>query len=164
MTGALWSIPDSRDRLMARSVCGQKQVWGSGCTCRLSIHQTCKLLQGMAEGMLGDPKLEVADVAAATLSGMLKVAPDAAAAATRARFLDAASVASSSRRNARRRGASSAGEQALPSGCLTACQHVCNLLGVAFCETPSGGCSAVQAAGAVSSAWASLAAVGNDCR
>lgn len=67
------------------------------------------LLQGMAEGMLGDPKLEVADVASATLSGMLKVAPDAAAAADRVRFLDAASVASSSRRKARRRGASSAG-------------------------------------------------------
>lgn len=63
----------------------------------------------MAEGMLADPKLEVANVAAATLSGMLKAAPAEAAAATRARFLDAANVATSSKRKARRRGASSAG-------------------------------------------------------
>lgn len=79
--------------------------------------------QAMAEGMLGDGKLEVAGVAAATLSGMLKVAPPAEAAATRARFLDAATAATSSRKQARRRGASSAGAkrplQIPHAGCAT---------------------------------------------
>ncbi len=65
--------------------------------------------QDMAEGMLTDGKLEVADVAAAMLSGLLKGAPPPAAAAARKRFLDAASTATKSRRKARRRGASSAG-------------------------------------------------------
>lgn len=67
------------------------------------------LLQDMAEGMLGDGKLEVAEVAAATLSGLLKGAQPPAAAAARKRFLDAASVATNSQRKARRRGASAAG-------------------------------------------------------
>ena len=89
-----------------------------------------------------DPKLEVADVAAATLSGMLKVAPDAAAAATRGRFLDAAGAASSSRRKARRRGASSAGEKALnPGNCRSFLLHTCHPLWHSSGWQPLGGCN-----------------------
>jgi hypothetical protein len=104
-------------------------------------------LQGMAEGMLGDPKLEVADVASATLSGMLKVAPDSTAAATRARFLDAASVASTSRRKARRRGASSAGGAVLhPEGYRIVLLHIYHSLWRRSGYDSLGGCNWIQVA------------------
>ena len=66
--------------------------------------------QGMAEGMLGDGKLEVADVAAATLSGLLKALSPVSAAASRKRYLDAAGAGASKRRRAKQRGAAQTGK------------------------------------------------------
>lgn len=59
--------------------------------------------QDLAERMLGDPKMEVADVAAATLSGFLRAAPPAAAAAARARYMAAVQDGMASHRLKRRR-------------------------------------------------------------
>ena len=72
--------------------------------------------QGMAEGMLGDGKLEVADVAAATLSGLLKASSPVAAAASRTRYLDAAGAGASERRRAKQLGAARAGKALSQSG------------------------------------------------
>lgn len=59
--------------------------------------------QDLAERMLGDSKVEVADLAAATLSGFLRAAPPAVAAAARARYSAAARDASATQRLKRRR-------------------------------------------------------------
>lgn len=59
--------------------------------------------QGLAERMLGDSKVEVADLAAATLSGFLRAAPPAVAAAARARYSAAVRDASATHRLKRRR-------------------------------------------------------------